>query len=95
MHLKLQKRSTCGISLVKLGEVEMKFRLGWGSSSFRQGDALQTRPVLGVAARSTDRKRSSFLDEHIADWRLRPPLPPEVVSLCARDGVAGGRPEQT
>ena len=43
----------------------MKGKIGWGSSFFRQGDALQTRPVLGVAARSTDREPSSFLDKQV------------------------------
>ena len=65
MHLELQKTSTCGTSLLKLREVVMKGKTGWGSSFFRQGDALQTRPVLGVAARSTDRKPSSFLDKQV------------------------------
>ena len=76
-------------------EVQLGVRLPFS----RQGDTLQTRPVLGVAARSSDRKRSSFLDEVCCNILLTGVqglhCAPEVLSPCARDGFAGGRPEET
>ena len=80
----------------------MKGKIGWGSSFFRQGDALQTRPVLGVAARSTDREPSSFLDKQVGWFACILPTSfqglqcaPEVLRPCARDRDSASRPEQT
>ena len=95
MHLKLQKRSTCEISLVKLGEVVMKCSLGCGSPSpgkvtlCRRGQSWvwQPGPQTGSEA--------PFWTKFVATYVLLTGVQglncaPEVLSPCARDGFVGG-----